>query len=701
MRHRALALVAAIGVVMAACTHATTSTTTAPAPSPTSPSASTMVLPMVASGFGQLPSIPLIIDTPAYAGPATPRSLDGIDMVDAERQVVSDPAVRAVLEHNGFVIVPTDTGDPYGGRLFWPAYEHLSPQTMYVTTDVGYHYWHLLFDKILRSLEQDVFLPKLQALVSGMLAGAQAQAQELEGSPVAADAERVLGLMQVEAALVGVPAGTMSTAATKELALIRQHAQMTTSPLLGSEVDYSLFTPRGHYTRTEELTSFFYGMSLLGQTPFVVDPARPTLLRPGVLAARILLPQGTGTTELFRLWKDIEEPTAFLVGSADDYSPAELATAVTARMPGGLTHPEALDAAAMTDVVQNLLDARRVMIDPENPSMRLMGVRFVLDSWILDQLLYPNVGTETDPRIVGSPLDVASAFGSPFASRVQEQTGQNDYARYGSQVAAMRQAVTAVPDAAWGGTVYNAWLWSLEPMWIARGAAFPDTMQTPVWAAKSHQTGFGSYAELRHDTILYVKQAAAEGGGEMPPFTPRNWVEPDPVAFQRLAAVVGLMRGGLAERDLLTEETDGLLADLGELETFFGRVAQDELAGVPISKTDNDRIAGISYELEGLWWRTSDQGGPYGGTLDDEAAIIADIQRAQDQVVEIGTGRVDTIYVIVPDDHGGFQLAQGAAYSYYEFLQPLADRLTDEAWRAMLDAGQQPDRPAWEAVFLP
>jgi hypothetical protein len=701
MRRRAFTLLAVLALIAAACTHPSATTSPTPAPASTPPPEPAMALPMFASGFGRLPSIPLIVDTPAYAGPVTPHSIDQVDMVDPERRVVSDPAVREVLERNGFVIVPTDTTAPYGGRLFWPAYEFLSPQTIYVTTDVGYHYWHLLFDKILRSLEQDVFLPKLRTLASGMLAGAQEQAQELKQTSAAADAERVLGLMQVEAALVGVPAGTMSPAATKELALVREHARMTRSPLLGTEVDYSLFTPRGHYTRNEELTSFFYGMSLLGQSPFAVDPSRPTLLRPGVLAARVLLPQGTGTPELFRLWKDIERPTAFLVGSADDYSPAELAEAVAARVPGGLKHPDALTPAVMADVVKNLLDSRDVLIDPETPSMRLMGVRFVLDSWILDQLLYPSVGTETDPRIVASPLDLASAFGSPFARRTQEQAGQNDYAHYNSQMKSMRQAVEAVPDAAWGGTVYNAWLWSLEPTWIARGTAFPDTMQTKAWTAKSHQTGFGSYAELRHDTILYVKQAAAEGAGEMPPFTPRNWVEPDPVAFLRLAAVVDLMRDGLAKRDLLTEQTDGLLADLAELEAFFGRVAQDELAGAPISDADNQRIANISHELEGLWWRTSDQGGPYGGTLDDDAAIIADIQRAVDEAVEIGTGRIDTIYVIVPDDHGGFQLAQGGVYSYYEFLQPISDRLTDEAWRAMLDAGDQPDRPAWEEAFLP
>ena len=57
--------------------------------------------------------------------------------------------------------------------------------------------------------------------------------------------------------------------------------------------------------------------------------------------------------------------------------------------------------------------------------------------------------------------------------------------------------------------------------------------------------------------------------------------------------------------------------------------------------------------------------------------------------------------MVVSDDQGAFQLAVGAVYSYYEFLQPISDRLTDEAWRAMLDAGTQPDRPAWEHAFMP
>jgi hypothetical protein len=71
-------------------------------------------------------------------------------------------------------------------------------------------------------------------------------------------------------------------------------------------------------------------------------------------------------------------------------------------------------------------------------------------------------------------------------------------------------------------------------------------------------------------------------------------------------------------------------------------------------------------------------------------------------VLEVGTGRIDRIYVIVPDDHGGFQLAAGGVYSYYEFLNPPGQRLTDQEWRAKIGYEKKlPARPSWEGIFLP
>ena len=248
--------------------------------------------------------------------------------------------------------------------------------------------------------------------------------------------------------------------------------------------------------------------------------------------------------------------------------------------------------------------------------------------------------------------------------------------------------------------MYDAWLHALEPVFVAHGQAYPDFMRTDVWAAKSLQSGLGSFAELKHDTILYTKQAVAEGGDGAPIPERRNWVEPEPVAFGRLAAMAELMRSGLDERDLLTGEQADLLRDVAELFGFFQRVAQDELAGLPISNRDNSRLTYIGGALEGLWWRSSEQT-KTGLIADEDAAIIADIASGPEGVLEVGTGRIDRILVLVPDDEGAFQVAMGGVYSYYEFASRSGERLTDEAWRAMLDEGEQPERPAWQEVLFP
>ena len=233
------------------------------------------------------------------------------------------------------------------------------------------------------------------------------------------------------------------------------------------------------------------------------------------------------------------------MGFADDYTPFELAAAVESAVPGAGSDPAPLaDDAVIEQVKAALVATRPVQIDSERPSVRLMGTRFVVDSWALDQLLSPNVGTEANPRLLPSPLDLAAVFGSDFAYAIQRAAGETDYLHYDSQMAALRQAIATRPESAWGSTVYDAWLAAIEPMWLPHGTAFPDFMRTRAWTAKDQQTGFGSYAELKHDTILYTKQAVGRDGRCGTPRVPRNWVEPDPVPFERLQAMADLERVG-------------------------------------------------------------------------------------------------------------------------------------------------------------
>jgi hypothetical protein len=706
---RWLAFLAMVALV-AACTSTEEGTRPSGTASPSAtatgtPSAATSPAGTALPGagtFGTLADVPLISDTPAFGGSATPHSLSGVQVGSAIRRQLT-PGATSLLEANGFAVVPSDL------RLFAQAYGSATYDQgpVYVTTDAAYNTWHLVFDKVLRDLEQKVLLPKLEDLVSGLLVAARSQDRELAGTPLADAADRVEQLFQTGAALLGLETGPLGPRAQKELALIREHAVMRSSPIVGTGgecsqppspcVDYSLYTVRGHYTRTPELRRYFLGMSVLGQTAFTVGGQDVMPLRVGILATRLLL----GDRQLTQLWRDIYEPTAFLVGLADDYTPTELSAAVGKAVPGGLADPAAfaLDAN-VRKVAAELEKTRPVRIDPENPSVRIMGSRFVIDSYVLDQLIYPNAGTNEDPRLIPSPLDLAAAFGSEFAYGIQDLAGQTAYAHYDEQMGKMRAAIAARDANDWGATVYDAWLWAIEPMWAPHGEAFPDYMRSEAWTAKDQQSGFGSYSELKHDTILYAKQAAAEGEGPMLSPDIRNWVEPDPVPFQRLASVTSLMREGLSSRGLSTRGQDRLMAQAAKLFGRFAGIAADELSDQPISAGDNRWLGIVGGIFESFWWQTADvlKGGV--SQMDRDAAIVADIARGGDKVVEVATGRIDWIFVIVPNSSGGFEVARGGVYSYYEFLQPLADRLTDESWRQMLDQGKAPNRPAWEEAIL-
>ena len=66
------------------------------------------------------------------------------------------------------------------------------------------------------------------------------------------------------------------------------------------------------------------------------------------------------------------------------------------------------------------------------------------------------------------------------------------------------------------------------------------------------------------------------------------------------------------------------------------------------------------------------------------AALVVDVATDPNgTVLEMATGNPATVYVVVPVE-GKLRIAQGTVYSFYQFEQPISDRLTDSQWRRML-----------------
>jgi Protein of unknown function (DUF3160) len=64
--------------------------------------------------------------------------------------------------------------------------------------------------------------------------------------------------------------------------------------------------------------------------------------------------------------------------------------------------------------------------------------------------------------------------------------------------------------------------------------------------------------------------------------------------------------------------------------------------------------------------------------------------------LEIGVGDAWPIYAIVPID-GRYWLVRGGVISYYEFRQPMSDRLSDQVWQ---HTPRRPGQPAWTAGYI-
>ena len=665
-------------------------------------------------GFAAYPKIEVALPT-AYKG--DPLAVDLATLGNYSRFTFS-AAQSAMLAENGFVVVPAEWLE------FFQLYESVRYEEIpvFVTTDSVYHVYHLLFDKMLRDLEREHFHRDILDLTVACQEAASALYAELAGTELDEAALRVLAYFAVPNVLMNPDAVTppeVAAMVAAELEMIDAHAGPGVSAIFRQDPpedryveDYSQYVPRGHYTRSELLERYFRAMMWYGRINMRLE--KPYETRMALLIAHILRNTTVNGQPAVDVWSRVYDPTVFIVGKSDDLSFYEY---------GALWDSVFGPAAPVSTIADEgklaaFTDAARLLPPPQINSMwvyiwedeeqvtqgfRFMGQRFVLDAYIFEQLIWREVGTIDNPRMLPKGLDVMAAMGSEEAYTILDQMGETGYANYPEQMAKLRGEISALQLDSWTQNLYWTWLYALHPLLEAKGPQYPGFMRTEAWVRKDLQTALGSWTELKHDTILYAKQVMAELGGGPPPEPPHGWVEPNPQAYARLLALARMTREGLGQRGLLTENTDVNLWRLEDVLAFLLDVSERELAGAPLTNEDYERIKYYGGELEAMTLAAADQQEGEGQPFfeeDKEAAVVADVATdPQGWVLEEATGRIFEIYVAVPDGRGGVHLAQGGVFSYYEFPWPIGDRLTDEAWRGMLANGQAPEQPEWTGTF--
>jgi len=615
---------------------------------------------------------------------------------------------------------------------------------IFITSDSLLHVYHLMFDKTLRTAETEYFYPLLKTLNRALITQVDAQYQQLRGGPWEDAALRTVAFVAVagKAADPGFPVPAYAAElAEAELALIQAADGIWPSPLfpgLQFGEDYTQYIPRGHYTLSEDLSAYFKSMMWYGRMTFRLQTQDPAIgeaeTRSALLLVRALRNTQVESRPALDVWADLYDPTAFLVGRSDDLTVLDYIPVIDAVYGKNPPLTTLADDAKLREFIAaaDALPSPRILglviavTDDETQvtkGLRFMGQRFVPDSYIFRQLIYRNVGTLSDRRGLPKGLDILAAMGSERAYELLDAMDETHYANYVSQMEKMRAWTGSLTVEDWTETVYNAWLYTFYPLLEKPAPQTPSFMQSTAWQDKQLHTSLGSWAELRHDTILYAKQIYAELGGDWMPTPPdplpaRGYVEPVPEFYARLAALAAMTRDGLASRSLLGAQDADSLSRIEELALALKQMAEKELAGIPLTAEEHERIRYYGGELEHLVIASADQPENASGAMpymeeEPQVAVIADVATDPDPqgigipqpvVLEVAVGRVNDLHVVVPliEDDGSIRLevAKGGIFSYYEFPWPAEDRLTDEKWRTLLDDNAAPERPEWISSFF-
>ena len=238
---------------------------------------------------------------------------------------------------------------------------------------------------------------------------------------------------------------------------------------------------------------------------------------------------------------------------------------------------------------------------------------------------------------------------------------------------------------------------------------YPYFMLTPEWQKKDLNAALASWAELKHDAILYAKQpfGAECGGGGPPDPVVTGYVEPN-VKFWRKAIRLLEATSDVLERYHLTTEKAALTTSrLKEEAEFLLRVSERELAGKKLDEGDYDELKHIGATFENISLDLVRDADMYLMGWDDvqgtdrKVALIADVYTAnadnnpEKSVMYVGVGMADEIYCVVEVD-GYLWLMRGAVLSYRETMRPVnIQRLTDEEWQNTLETNPEEGRPVW------
>lgn len=662
---------------------------------------------------------------PGTALDFNPLAAANLDLI-ARSALALDKKELAKLGKQGFVIVPRRAfpSVAYGYKTIYGL-----DLPVYVSLDAILETVHLSYDAILENVEQRYLIGELTTLLS------EARARLSSGAVGNAQAAQDLDLyfavaLELLEPKAGKPVAGANAAEIEKLVKGAETAHgIFPVELFGvtRQVDFSQFKPRGHYADHVQLQRYFRATMWLGRTDFRFIETLPDGMQvfrrrqlQAALALRAVVIGAARTA-----FDHIDQVISAFVGE-HDYMDLRQLDALVSELGGGDLSATS-DQAIAERIIESGYGAQRIASQVIfkiasdaaktlrlDRSFALLGQRYTVDSHVLSNVVYDRVlHPDVQPRYLPDPLDAAyAAIGNDAALPLLRS--ELDTYEYAPELERMRTLIDEHGDSYWGANLYNLWLSSLRAMSPQESVMRAPThglsavMGTDAWQRRMLNTQLASWAELRHDTILYVKQSYTTGAECV---FPDGYVDPYPAAYERLrlyalkgAQIALLLPTG--DKYALGTRVKTYFEELATVATTLREMSEHQRTGVPF---DAEQMAFLNDAVKSH--RTGCAGpdaydGWYARLLFDRSddsmdPTIADVHTDPGgdrpaKVLHVATG-LPRMMVVTANSCEGPRAYVGVASAYHELVTGL-DRLTDSEWAPMAKTAK--DVP-WMRAILP
>lgn len=621
-------------------------------------------------------------------------------------------------------------------------YKRYPYNTLFLTTDTLMHTYYKLFSNHLQEWEES----NAREVIASLVASQFEETKKLYNAEKSPTTKKIYGFLMAYWALphsVLIPQKTLldyytdtwedmtADEITKEITNrskkiiaqlpqdIQERAQMALKNMLDGSIsdwsqdlmeyfgpinddvaifqDYTQFVPRSHYTRSSLLRTYFIAMKSLMRHKFYYS--RPELAHAALLLAHNL--QGSQ----WQSFQDFHKAITYLIGDDDDTTIADLKwfwEKQWRKNPSTIS----IDQNIITEL-SKLRPQKIISTSYLAPWMQtvtekeakqqtdwfvVFGEKFTLDSWLFDLMTAGEAEKESEYKmpkqtamIIPAILDPNDVFARGAVGAWMKKNNatpqQLSYwitAWYQADVDAMTKTLDLNKN------IYSQWLQTLTFAKTPRKNSNQPYFQNDFWyKVKELNTMMGSYAELKHATLLYVKQAYAEVGGWwnscvidiLPPSlpVPKGYIEPNVVLMEKLL--------------LLIQNTNAFFKSdrFFEFEKVMNDVislTKKQVAGIQRTDQEFESLRLMYDRLSLLLSKQKLIGQPL--LKERRTSIIADIFNSEnDWPLYVWLGKPMIIAVAINDQNGS-RVVLGPIYRYQEFydnnphIKPKAGRLTDD-----------------------